>query len=278
VRLPLIFSSLAGGIDKCKAKGINGIEPVAALLGHSGLAPYSPQHRGDSMFIGHYGLGYLIKRKYSDIPLWVLFLSVQLMDIVAFILVFLGVEKAAYRDSANPFFRNNLDLPYSHSLVGALLLGVTVYWVLVTAKRKSWGLIAALCVLSHWVIDWAVHTPDLSIAFGDGKVGLGLWSCPFLSFGLEIIFVLAGWFFLGYKNPLSLLLFLLLVASFTGMVLGKEPEAIRNSVLLRTLIVLVPNGVFIILAYFSERLQHKGERPRSRSLKPVEVKPSPVSS
>jgi hypothetical protein len=46
------------------------------------------------MFVGHYGLGFMVKKKIKDIPLWLLFLSVQLMDIVAFILVFFGIEKA----------------------------------------------------------------------------------------------------------------------------------------------------------------------------------------
>jgi hypothetical protein len=209
------------------------------------------------MFVGHYGLGFMVKKKIKDIPLWLLFLSVQLMDIVAFILVFFGIEKAAYRNSDNPFFTNNLDLPYSHSLVGALILSVIVYLILVIAKRKSWALIAALCVLSHWVIDLIVHTPDLSIFFGYNKVGLGLWNYPYLSFGLEIIIVLVGWLILKYKNAFSFLLLFLLVAGFTGMFFGKEPDVIKNSESLRTLIVLVPNILFIVLAYLSERSQKK---------------------
>jgi len=209
------------------------------------------------MFVGHYGLGFMVKKRIKDIPLWLIFLSVQLMDIVAFILVFFGIEKAAYRNSDNPFFTNNLDLPYSHSLLGALLLSVIVYWILVIAKRKSWALIAALCVLSHWLIDLIVHTPDLSIFFGYGKVGLGLWNYPYLSFGLEIILVLVGWLILRYKNAVSYLLFFLLIAGFTGMFFGKEPDVIKNNESLRTLIVLVPNMLFIVLAYFSERSQKK---------------------
>ena len=209
------------------------------------------------MFVGHYGLGFMVKKKIKDIPLWLLFLSVQLMDIVAFILVFFGIEKAAYRNSDNPFFTNNLDLSYSHSLFGALLLSVIVYWILVIAKRKSWALIAALCVFSHWVIDLIVHTPDLSIFFGYGKAGLGLWNYPYLSFGVEIILVLVGWLILRYKNAFSFLLLFLLVAGFTGMFFGKEPDVIKNNESLRTLMVLVPNMVFIVLAYFSERSQKK---------------------
>lgn len=207
------------------------------------------------MFVGHYGLGLLIKKKREDIPLWLIFLSVQLMDIVAFILVFFGFEKAAYRYSDNPFLTNNLDLPYSHSLVGSLLLSVIVYWILVIAKRKSWALITSLCVLSHWVIDWIVHTSDLSIFPGYDNVGLGLWNYPYLSFALEITLVLVGWLILRYKNVFSFLLLFLLVAGFSGMFFCQEPPVIKNNESLRTLIVLVPNILFIVLAYFSERLQ-----------------------
>ena len=207
------------------------------------------------MFIGHYGLGFMIKRKFKEIPLWILFLSVQLMDIVAFILVFFGVEKAAYRNSDNPFFTNNLDLPYSHSLIGALLLSAILYLILMIINRKSWALIAALCVLSHWVIDFIVHTPDLSIFFGYIKTGLGLWTYPYLSFGLEIILVLTGWLILKYMNAISYLLLFLLIGSFTGMIFGKEPDTIKNNEALRTLIVFASNSLFLVLAYFSERLQ-----------------------
>jgi len=69
--------------------------------------------------------------------------------------------------------------------------------------------------------------------------------------------VLVGWFILRYKNAFSFLLLFLLVTGFTGMVFGKEPDAIKNNAALRTLIVLVPNMLFIVLAYFSERLQKK---------------------
>jgi hypothetical protein len=207
------------------------------------------------MFIGHYGLGFMVKRKAREIPLWFIFLSVQLMDIVAFALVLFGVEKAAYISNDNPFLTNNLDLPYSHSLAGALLLSTIMYLTLVIIKRKSWALIAALCVFSHWVIDFIVHTPDLSIFFGHIKIGLGLWNYPYLSFSLEIIIVLAGWIILRYRNAVSYLLLFLLIGSFTGMIFGKEPDAIKNNETLRTLIVLASNILFIVLAYFSERYQ-----------------------
>ncbi|MCX5840959.1 MAG: hypothetical protein NTY16_05795, partial [Deltaproteobacteria bacterium] len=127
--------------------------------------------------------------------------------------------------------------------------------IFIILKRKSWALIAALCVLSHWVIDFVVHTPDLSIFFGYIKTGLGLWNYPYLSFGLEIILVLSGWLILRYRNAVSFLLLFLLIGSFTGMIFGKEPDAMKNSEALRTLMVLASNMLFIVLAYFSERIQ-----------------------
>jgi hypothetical protein len=105
------------------------------------------------------------------------------------------------------------------------------------------------------VIDFIVHTPDLSIFFGYIKTGLGLWNYPYLSFGLEIALVLAGWLILGYRNTVSYILLFLLIAGFTGMFFGKEPDVIKNIESLRSMMVLVPSMLFIVLAYFSERLQ-----------------------
>jgi hypothetical protein len=35
----------------------------------------------------------MVKRGFKEIPLWILFLSVQMPDIVAFIPVFLGIDR-----------------------------------------------------------------------------------------------------------------------------------------------------------------------------------------
>ena len=91
------------------------------------------------MFIGHYGVAYIVKTKTSGIPLWLLFTSVQLLDIIAFTLVLLGIEKASYTPSDNPFFRSYLDLPYSHSLSGALLLSVIVFIIFWSIDKKIWA-------------------------------------------------------------------------------------------------------------------------------------------
>ncbi len=205
------------------------------------------------MFIGHYGIGYAVKKAEKDIPLWLLFTSVQLLDLVAFTLVLLGVEKASFTPNNNPFFRNNLSIPYSHSLIGAVILSLLVYFLFRIMNKKRWAWILGLCVLSHWFIDLLVHNRDLPLWFGSYKVGLGLWQYPFISYMVEVIFVLGGWLLIKQKNVFSYILLFLMIASFTGMVFSDEPEIMKHNDYLRTSMVLISNGVFILLAYFSDK-------------------------
>lgn len=207
------------------------------------------------MFIGHYGIGYVVKKKAQEVPLWLLFASVQLLDIVAFIFVLLGIEKASYNPSENPFFRNQLNLPYSHSLVGAILISLVVFLIFWIIDKKRWAWILGLCVLSHWFIDLIVHTHDLPILFGTYKVGFGLWEYPYLTYAIEILFVLIGWMLIKKKNVFSYFLLFLLIASFSGMVFGEEPEIMKHNDYLRTSLVLISNILFIFLAYLSDKKQ-----------------------
>ncbi len=194
-----------------------------------------------------------VKKKTPELPLWLLFVSVQLLDLVAFTFVLLGIEKASYNPSNNPFFRNHLDLPYSHSLLGAILISLVVFILFWIKDKKRWAWILGLCVISHWFIDLIVHTADLPILFGTCNVGFGLWSFPYLTYAVEILFVLIGWLLIKQRNIFSYLLLFFMIASFTGMVFSEEPEIMKQNDYLRTSVVLISNGLFILLAYLSDR-------------------------
>ena len=94
------------------------------------------------MFIGHYAVGFVLKKKTNNIPLWLLFVSVQLVDIMAFLFVLLGIEKISYNPSKNPFLRTIIEyVPYSHSLFANALLSLVVFLIFWKLKSKEWGIV-----------------------------------------------------------------------------------------------------------------------------------------
>ncbi|MGH7547566.1 MAG: hypothetical protein ACREMM_05260 [Gemmatimonadales bacterium] len=154
------------------------------------------------MFVGHYGVSFAAKKSDASIPLWVLFLAVQLLDVAWAPLVLLGIEKVRIVPGITA--TNPLDLyymPYTHSLTAALLWSVAGFAAYRLAARHSTGkaaLMVALAVFSHWVLDFVVHRPDLPLYDNAFKVGLGLWNLPVLAFGLEAALLFGGiWLYLG---------------------------------------------------------------------------------
>lgn len=149
------------------------------------------------MFIGHYGPAYAIKRWQPEIPIFALFIAVQLVDVAWAVLVPLGIEKVRIVPGITA--SSPLDLyymPYTHSLVAAVfwsVVGGIVYALLKRCKRFTRvSMAVGVAVLSHWLLDLLVHRPDLPLYDNTAKVGLGLWNFPMPAFALEIGSVLAG--------------------------------------------------------------------------------------
>jgi len=72
------------------------------------------------VFVGHYGVSYAAKRGAPTVPLWVLFIAVQLLDVAWAPFVLLGIEKVRIVPGITK--SNPLDLyymPYTHSLLAA---------------------------------------------------------------------------------------------------------------------------------------------------------------
>src|ERR1041385_5575734 len=77
------------------------------------------------MFVGHYGPSFAFKAAQSVIPLWILFIAVQLVDVAWAVLVLLGIEKVRIVPgitASSPF--DLYYMPYTHSLVAAILWAV----------------------------------------------------------------------------------------------------------------------------------------------------------
>jgi hypothetical protein len=158
------------------------------------------------MFVGHYGVSFAAKRLNPSIPLWVLFVAVQLLDVIWGPLVALGIEKVRIVPGFTA--TNPLDLyymPYTHSLVAAVLWSagaLAVYqWIAKPGPGGRASLIVGLAVFSHWVLDFVVHTPDLALYDNTAKVGLGLWNFRAVALTLEIATLFGGlWLYARSAN------------------------------------------------------------------------------
>ncbi len=148
------------------------------------------------MFVGHYGVSFATKRVERSIPLWVLFLAVQFLDVLWAPFVLLGIEKVRIVPGITA--TNPLDLyymPYTHSLTAALFwswaCGIA-YRLVVRPSAPRAGFAIGAAVFSHWVLDFIVHRPDLPLYGNSAKVGLGLWNLPPLALGLEAALLFGG--------------------------------------------------------------------------------------
>jgi membrane-bound metal-dependent hydrolase YbcI (DUF457 family) len=146
------------------------------------------------MFIGHFALGFAAKRVTPRVPLGVLVVAAQLADLIWPVLVAAGVEQVRI-DPGNTAFTplNFVSYPYSHSLLLLAVWGV-VLGVLYrpTAGGRRTFVVLALLVVSHWVLDFVTHRPDMPLYPGGPQVGLGLWNSVPATVAIELPLFAAG--------------------------------------------------------------------------------------
>ncbi len=107
-----------------------------------------------------------------------LFLAAMLADLLWCIFLYAGVEQVQFvpgKGAAAYFHATNI--AFSHSLLmdvvwAAILAGA--YFLVRRDARAAWVLAAV--VLSHWLLDWISHGPDMPLSPGlHDYFGLGLW-------------------------------------------------------------------------------------------------------
>lgn len=147
------------------------------------------------MFIGHFGLGFAVKKASHKPSLGTAFFATQFIDLLWPFLLLFGLEKVSI-DPGNTAFTplNFISYPFSHSLVAVLLWSLLfggIYY-LVKKDRKS-AFLLALLVLSHWLLDLIVHRPDLPLSFSEEtKVGFGLWNNKIMTIIVEMLIFFGG--------------------------------------------------------------------------------------
>jgi len=189
------------------------------------------------MFIGHFGVGFAAKKFTKKTSLGTLFFAAQFIDLLWPFFVIFGIEKVAI-DPGNTAF-TPLDFiyyPFSHSLLGvliwALLFGV-VYFIIKKDLKSS--IILGTLVLSHWILDFITHRPDLPLLLGSDSVlvGLGLWNSIIATVIIESMIFIAGVYLyiaatkaknkVGAYSLWSLLIFFAVI--YLSNLFGPPPES-----------------------------------------------------
>lgn len=147
------------------------------------------------MFLGHFAMGFAAKRVAPAVSLGTFFLAAQFADLLWPNLVLLGVERLAIRPGITAVTPLEfISYPYSHSLLALLLWGFLfglVHWLV--RRSPAAGVTIGAVVVTHWLLDWVAHRPDLPFTFaGDARVGLELWRSIPATVAVELALLAVG--------------------------------------------------------------------------------------
>lgn len=189
------------------------------------------------MFLGHFGIGFGAKRAAPGTSLGTLFLAAQLIDLLWPSFLLIGWERVSIRPGITAVTPLDFEsYPFTHSLLAVVLWGVGFALVYGAIRRyRAGAMVGGLTVISHWILDLVVHRPDLPLAPGGARVGLGLWNSLSATLAVELAVFFGGlWIYLratrardriGSFALAGLVGFLLLI--YAGNLLGPPPPSVK---------------------------------------------------
>ncbi|MDP3492600.1 MAG: hypothetical protein Q8R82_05765 [Hyphomonadaceae bacterium] len=155
------------------------------------------------MFAGHYAAALAAKAIEPKAPTWALVAGCQLIDIGWSALVIAGIEHGRV-DPSLPGSALVLEhMPYTHSLPGVIAWSLGAVLIARYALRLGWRPAIAIgaVVFSHWLLDLAVHRPDLELYPNGPKAGFALWDYPVIEQAVEIgLIAVAGMFWAAQRT------------------------------------------------------------------------------
>ena len=220
------------------------------------------------MFIGHLGAGLAMRKFDKKTNLAWFFVSVLVLDLLLWIFILLGIERVIVPENFEKLHYLKFFFPYSHSLIGTLAWSILVYVAAeIITKRRKTAILMGLGVFSHYLFDFIVHTPELTI-WGDNSavIGLGLWNHIYLALTVELVFYFTGLVIylretrgIGFGGRYGMYIFsvFLVAAAFVSQVLSPRPQngiEVAGSALLS--IVLV-----ILISYWLDRKRTPADTP-----------------
>jgi hypothetical protein len=131
------------------------------------------------VFVGHLAVAVAGKRYRPELGLGWYVGAATTADLLWPLFLLAGIERVSIVPGATAFNPLVFDsYPWSHSLLmlllWGLLLGALAWW---RSGSTPAALIVAALVVSHWVLDFVTHAPDMPLWPGASpRLGLGLWN------------------------------------------------------------------------------------------------------
>jgi hypothetical protein len=228
-----------------------------------------------SVFLAHFALGFAAKRAAPRVSLAVLFSAAQLADLLWPFLVAAGLEHVRISPGDTAFTPLEfVSYPYSHSLllltVWGFVFGYT-YMKIGRTDARVMFILAAL-VVSHWVLDFISHRPDMPLYPGGPRLGLGLWNSVPATITVEVAtYAAALLVYMRATTPRDgigrwafVALTLLLAGSYAASSLGGPPPSVNAIVL----VGIIGGAIIIVLSWWADRHRQAGAEPALPGVSP----------
>ncbi|MEJ2143335.1 MAG: hypothetical protein P8Y24_13485 [Gammaproteobacteria bacterium] len=209
--------------------------------------------------INHAATALVIKKKYPQAPMWLLLISVQLMELLWVILNYLGIEYSTTETTVSSVLDVHLThMPFSHSIFSTLIVAAIARLVINKVFNKPKMAIAiTIAIVSHIALDLLTHSQDIALVpfMSLDKLGLGLYTIPMVAFIVETLYGILCWW--QYKGSTSLLITIVVfnLANFTFFsteFVGPE-SLLANHPLLLTSTVFVQIVLTLIMVGYQSR-------------------------
>jgi len=210
------------------------------------------------MFIGHFGVALAAKKVALRPSLGTLVLAAFLVDGVWPAFMLLGLEKVEIVPgitAVTPLLF--VSYPYTHSLAAGVLWAALVAGAYLWRRRDRVGALwLAALVLSHWLLDFVSHRPDMPLWPGGPLVGLGLWNSVPATLAVEFgLFAIGAGLYVSVTRPRDRIgayafraFVLTLAGLYVASVFGPPPPSVQ---------VLAMTGIlawlFVAWAYWIDR-------------------------
>ena len=217
------------------------------------------------MLVGHFAIGLLGKRAAPAVSIGTLTLASMLADMLGFVFILTGLEHWRAVPGGRGIDSMELyDIGLSHSLIMDVVWGA-LFAALYRWRRRdkagAWMVFAA--VVSHWVLDWISHKPDMPLVPAATRVfGLGLWtSLPWtivVEGGLWLVALIVYMRMTRAKNRAGVYVFwavvALLTVSWISNIMASAPPAAQSPTS-GSVIALVFFSLMIAWAFWMNRLR-----------------------